>query len=59
MKKQRSVIRLEIPSYYNREKIVHALADSGYNVYVSEVKGELLDDKFYVCFETTRHKPRE
>ena len=59
MKKQRSIIRLEIPAYHDREKIVQALANSGYNVYVSEVKGELLDDKFYVCFETTRHKTRE
>ena len=53
------IIRLKINTYTDREKIVQALANSGYKVWVHEKKRQILGDDFYVCFHLRRTRRKE
>jgi hypothetical protein len=47
-------IRLNIQNYDDREKMVTALANSGYHVWVEKVEPDyraIPDNLYYVCFE--------
>lgn len=51
--KSTNEVRLEVPAYVDREKIMLGLARSGYPVWAEEEK-DRLDTKYYVCFSQRR-----
>ncbi len=56
-----NVIRFEVPSCSNRERIILGLADSGYNVWIEEKKVENTDYKYsyFVCVKISKPKAED
>jgi len=47
-----NVVKLKIKAYVDRERIITALANSGYHVWVEEVKDDFTyQTTYFVCFE--------
>lgn len=56
---QKTIIRLKISSFADREKIIAALANSGYAVWVEEEQKERHHTAvdYYVCFKLKPYTP--
>lgn len=50
--KDKEIIRLEIAAYTNREKMVLALTESGFKVWIEQKQAQMGFD-YFVCFERT------
>jgi hypothetical protein len=48
---KKKIIRLKINAYADREKIIPALANSGYKVWVEKEDTILFSNDYFICFE--------
>ena len=46
-----NIVELKINIYTERENIIKALANSGYKVWVKEMKRDMYGEDYFVCFE--------
>lgn len=58
MKLIQDIMKLEIPNFEDRNRIVRALANSGYPCWIAEEKDEnrLAGWKYFVLFDTKQRK---
>lgn len=53
------VVRLRLDNYDAREKMLSALGQNGYRVWVEEKKKSVFGSKFYICFETSSNNKED
>jgi hypothetical protein len=51
LKKRKRTVKLKIDSWADRQKIQHALASSGYKVWVEYKTRGLIHTDWFICFE--------